>query len=126
MGTKIDGAVAAAFAGVEHAEMACQAFEFAAGTLPMYPAVDVSVVRNALAANLAEQYRRLFMWSTFTVDDEARGRAKELAMRRFLAHDVSIMGYLDRQGMGPGSWFDDDEKAFRDEIAALVASEVGP
>lgn len=124
---KVDEATAAAFAGVEYAEMAFQAFEFARTALPRHVVShddpNLMAVRSMLVANVGEAYRRLFMWSTVHVDETVRRRAKELAMRRFLASNHEIMSHLHVRGEMPGGWLDDDEKQFRDEIAALMDAE---
>lgn len=126
-GKFVDKAVEAAFAGVEYAEMAFQAFEFARMSLPRHNNLQsdpaMMAVRDKLTANLGEQYRRLFMWSTITVDDEVRKRAKELAMRRFLAENIEVMPYLSVRGEMPGGWMSTDEQQFRDEVAALIERE---
>lgn len=126
----VDEATAASFAAVEYAEMAFQAFEFARMSLPRhvvdYNDPNLMAVRSMMLAAVGEAYRRLFMWSTVTIDDDVRRRAKELAMRRFLGERHEIMSNLSTRGEMPGMWMDDDEKAFRDEIAALMEQEDKP
>lgn len=120
-------ATAAAFAFVDYAEMARDAFIFAYGTIPEYYRKGMdgaySAIAGALSAQVAEASRRVFMWGTLTIDDDVRARAKELAMRKFLHDNAYIMGYLDPRGGEIGSWLSDEERGFRDQIKALTDKE---
>ena len=123
----IGEANAAALANVLYAEGARDAFVYAYSTIPdwLRRGTDgaYSAIAGALAGQVAEAYKRFFMWGILTIDEELREKARELAMRKFLHSQAHIMHHLEDNGEMPGSWLHEEEKAFRDQIAALMAQE---
>lgn len=120
-------AMASSLAFAEYAEMAFNAFIFAYSTIPDYRRRGIenaySAIAGALSAQTAEAYKRVFMWSTVSMDEEIRAKAKELAMRKFLTDHSHIMHFMSENGETPGSWLSDDEKGFRDQIATVMKLE---
>lgn len=117
----VDEALAIALARVQLAQSRIHALLYALEGIPEHERKGVDAATDKLYGALVgqenEAYRKLFMLAHLGTDQD-RLRAAELALERYLSDSTAIMSLL-RIHNGPTyGWFAEEEKRFREDIAA--------